>query len=42
MEMPIPKTEEKPKIYVDADSIVMDDNIITDDEFFDDFFHDDE
>ncbi len=42
MEMPIPKTEEKPKINVDADSIVMDDNVITDDEFFDDFFHDDE
>lgn len=42
MEMPIPKTEEKPKINVDADSIVMDDNVITDDEFFDDFFHDDD
>ena len=34
--------EEKPKINVDADSIIMDDNMITDDEFFDDFFHDDE
>lgn len=32
--------EEKPKINIDADSIVMNDNIITDDEFFDDFFHD--
>ena len=42
LEMPMPKIEEKPKINVDADSIVMDDNIITDDEFFDDFFHDDE
>lgn len=31
--------EEKPKINVDADSIVMNDNVITDDEFFDDFFH---
>ena len=40
----IPKEslEEKPKINVDADSIVMNDNVITDDEFFDDFFHDDE
>ena len=34
--------EEKPKINVDADSIVMNDNMITDDEFFDDFFGDDE
>ena len=34
--------EEKPKINVDTDSIVMNDNVITDDEFFDDFFHDDE
>ncbi|MCI8467089.1 MAG: type IV secretory system conjugative DNA transfer family protein [Bacilli bacterium] len=30
--------EEKPKINIDADSIIMNDNIITDDEFFDDFF----
>ena len=28
---------EKPKVNVDADSIIVDDNI-TDDEFFDDFF----
>lgn len=34
--------EEKPKINVDADSKVLGDNIITDDEFFDDFFGDDE
>ena len=34
--------EEKPKINVDRDSIVMNDNMITDDEFFDDFFGDDE
>ncbi len=33
--------EEKPKINVDADSIIMSDNVITDDEFFDDFFGDD-
>lgn len=32
--------EEKPKINIDADSIIMNDNIITDDEFFDDFFGD--
>lgn len=28
----------KPKINVDADSIIVNDNVITDDEFFDDFF----
>ena len=28
----------KPKINIDADSIVVDNNIISDDEFFDDFF----
>lgn len=39
---PTPQPIEKPKINVDADSIIMDDNGITDDEFFDDFFHDDE
>ncbi len=33
--------DEKPKINIDADSIIMNDNIITDDEFFDDFFGDD-
>jgi len=39
----IPKENvEKPKINIDADSIIMNDNSITDDEFFDDFFHDDE
>ena len=32
------KEVEKPKINVDTDSIIVDDNIITDDEFFDDFF----
>ena len=31
-----------PKINVDADSIVVDDNVISDDEFFDDFFGDDD
>ena len=29
---------EKPKINVDVDSVVVNDNIVTDDEFFDDFF----
>ncbi|MCM1052736.1 MAG: type IV secretory system conjugative DNA transfer family protein [Ruminococcus sp.] len=29
---------EKPKINVDADSIIVNENMITDDEFFDDFF----
>ncbi len=33
--------ETKPKINIDADSIIVDENI-TDDEFFDDFFGDDE
>ncbi len=42
IEIPLPKMEEKPKINVDADSIIMDDNVITDDEFFDDFFGDEE
>ncbi len=36
------KTIEKPKINVDADSIILNENVITDDEFFDDFFGDDE
>ena len=39
-----PKVEnnEKPKINVDSDSKIVSDNIISDDEFFDDFFGDDE
>ncbi len=32
--------EEKPKINIDADSIIVDENIVTDDQFFDDFFGD--
>lgn len=32
--------EDKPKINIDVDSIIMNDNVITDDEFFDDFFGD--
>lgn len=35
----IQKTD-KPKINVDVDSVIVNDNIITDDEFFDDFFQD--
>lgn len=39
----LPKEQEmnlnKPKINVDADSIIVNDNVITDDEFFDDFFN---
>lgn len=31
---------DKPKINVDVDSVIVNDNIITDDEFFDDFFMD--
>lgn len=33
------KEENKPKINVDADSIIVNENVITDDEFFDDFFN---
>lgn len=36
------KENVKPKISVDSESKVLGDNIITDDEFFDDFFGDDE
>ena len=35
------KKEDKPKINVDVDSVVVNNNIISDDEFFDDFFGDD-
>ncbi|MBE6155020.1 MAG: DUF87 domain-containing protein [Firmicutes bacterium] len=31
--------QNKPKINVDADSIIVNENVITDDEFFDDFFN---
>lgn len=37
----VEEVSEKPKINIDADSIIMNDNVITDDEFFDDFFGDD-
>ncbi len=35
----ISEEESKPKINVDADSIIVNENVITDDEFFDDFFN---
>ncbi len=35
------KLPDKPKINIDVDSVIVNDNIITDDEFFDDFFTDD-
>ncbi len=35
---PTIEEESKPKINVDADSIIVNENVITDDEFFDDFF----
>ena len=34
------KISDKPKINVDVDSVIVKNNIITDDEFFDDFFTD--
>ena len=34
------KLPDKPKINIDVDSVIVNDNIITDDEFFDDFFGD--
>ena len=39
---PSTEKDEKPKVNVDADSIIVNENVITDDEFFDDFFSDDE
>ena len=33
--------EDKPKVNVDVDSIIVNDNVISDDDFFDDFFGDD-
>ena len=42
----LPKAEEKevekPKINIDVDSVIVNENVITDDEVFDDFFGDDE
>ena len=36
------KTLEKPKVNIDVDSVIVNENVITDDEFFDDFFGEDE
>jgi len=36
------KPVEKPKINIDVDSVIVNENVITDDEFFDDFFGEDE
>ena len=32
----------KPKVNIDVDSVIVNENVITDDEFFDDFFDEDE
>ena len=37
----VENVDDKPKINVDTDSIIVNDNLISDDEFFDDFFSDD-
>ncbi len=37
----LPEIPDKPKINIDVDSVIVNDNIVTDDEFFDDFFTDD-
>ncbi len=34
------KREEKPKVNLDVNSVIVNENVITDDEFFDDFFSD--
>ncbi len=41
---PVEKTEplDKPKLNIDTDSVIVNENVITDDEFFDDFFGEDE
>ncbi len=36
------ENKEKPKLNIDVDSVIVNENVITDDEFFDDFFGDDE
>ena len=40
VEEPKEEINDKPKINVDVDSVIVNDNMITDDEFFDDFFGD--
>ncbi len=36
------KKKDAPKVNIDVDSVIMNENVITDDEFFDDFFGEDE
>ena len=36
------ENKNKPVVNIDADSVVVNENVITDDEFFDDFFSEDE
>ncbi len=36
------KNLDKPKVNIDVDSVIVNENVITDDEFFDDFFNDDD
>ncbi len=38
----LPKEKEMPKVNIDVDSVIVNENVITDDEFFDDFFSDDD
>ena len=40
-EQPV-KNEEKANVNINVDDVVIDSNVITDDQFFDDFFADDE
>ena len=39
---PSEKPEQTPKVPVDNSSVVIDNNVVTDDQFFDDFFGDDD
>ena len=38
----VPKIDDKNKVVVDNSSVFMDNQIVTDDQYFDDFFGDDE
>ena len=42
IEIPKEKEDNNSKLNIDVDSIIVNENVITDDEFFDDFFGDDE
>ena len=41
-EKKVDEPPQKPKVNIDVDSVIVNENVITDDEFFDDFFSDDE